>query len=113
MAHKTPVVQRQQLFLPPHTDPLCTVDSPQWVAWLHTATHFRFCSTQCVPLIRGYGVPLAPISLRKEARRRGQFWYAYRRASRRLYKRYVGRSEYLTLDRLNQLAHQLHFCEDP
>jgi LuxR family maltose regulon positive regulatory protein len=110
MAHNTPIVQQELLFLAPLATPVCAIDSPQWFHWLRTAISFRFCSIQRVG---DYGPLLAPISLRKESRRKGHFWYAYRRASRQLYKRYVGRSEQLTLDKLNQVTRLLHFCDDP
>jgi LuxR family maltose regulon positive regulatory protein len=113
MAHNTPFIQQKLLFFPPLAAPVCTIDSPQWFQWLQSATAFRFYSTQRVNHMRGYSPLLAPISLRKESRRRGHFWYAYRRASRQLYKRYVGRSEQLTLDKLNHATWRLNFCDDP
>jgi LuxR family maltose regulon positive regulatory protein len=110
MAQQTPLIQHQQLYLPGQQTPLCPVGSPDWFAWLQTATTFRFASSQRRLIIRGYGPLLHPISLRKEQRRHGTFWYAYRRVHRQLYKRYVGRSDQLTLDRLDQVASLLHDC---
>lgn len=110
MAHTTPLIQQQQLFLPDQQTPLCQVDSPAWFAWLATVSSFRFASTQRRITFRGYGPLLAPISLRKEQRRHGMFWYAYRRADGQLYKRYVGRSDQLTLAKLDEVAAILHDC---
>ena len=108
MAHRTPRIQHTQLFLPQQASPHCLVGSPAWFTWLQTATAFRFFSTQRRIIIRGNGPLLAPISLRKEQRRQASFWYAYRRSSGILLKRYAGRSHDLTLDHLNALADQLH-----
>lgn len=108
MAQRTPRVQDTQLWLPHQRSPHCSVDSSEWFAWLQTATAFRFLSTQRRLIIRGHGPLLAPISLRKEPRRQGAFWYAYRRASGRLFKRYVGCSDDLTLERLNAIANDMH-----
>ena len=113
MAASTPLVQHQHLFLPNDDVPLCLVGSPTWFTWLATARAFRFCTSKTLDFYRGTGPTLLPISLHKESRRRGHFWYAYRRQSGRLYKRYAGRSEQLTLETLNQLANLLYFCDDP
>ena len=108
MAHTTPLIQQQQLYLPDQQTALCAVGSPAWYVWLSTAASFRFASTQRRLIIHGHGPLLAPISLRKERRRQGLFWYAYRRVHGQLYKRYVGRSEQLTLARLDEVASILH-----
>ena len=42
--------------------------------------------------------------LRKEPRRQGWFWYAYLRSHGLLHKRYVGKSERLTIARLEEMA---------
>jgi LuxR family maltose regulon positive regulatory protein len=110
MAHITPQVRQQQLYLPLQQTPFCLLDTPDWFTWLQTASSFRFFSDQRRLFFRGHGPLLAPISLRKEGRRHGFFWYAYRRASGRLYKRYVGRSDQLTLAKLDEVADFLHDC---
>lgn len=110
MTRTTPRIQEQHLYLPDQQTPLCAVGSPAWFVWLSTATSFRFASTQRRIIIHGHGPLLAPISLRKERRRQGMFWYAYRRAHGQLHKRYVGCSGQLTLARLNTVATILHDC---
>ena len=100
MAQGTPKVMDNQLYLPDGTEPVCTVESPTWFDWLREAQTFRYYSQRRHNVIRGHGPTLAPISLRKEKRRRGCLWYAYRRSYRVLHKRYVGKSEALTRDRL-------------
>ena len=109
MAHRTPRIQDAQLWLPHQRSALCPVGSAEWFTWLQTATTFRFLSTQRRIIIHGHGPLLAPISLRKEHRRHAAFWYAYRRASGHLLKRYAGRSDDLTLDCLNAIASDLHY----
>ena len=108
MAQRTPKVLANQLYLPDCTEPLCTVDSPTWFDWLHQARTFRYYSQQRQNVIRGHGPAFAPISLRQEKRRRGGLWYAYRRSYRVLHKRYVGKTEALTGDRLEAVARALN-----
>ena len=108
MARMTPKVTDNQLYLPDTTAPVCQVESPTWFNWLEGARAFRYHSQQRHNVIRGHGPTFAPISLRKEKRRRGGLWYAYRRSYRVLHKRYVGRSEALTRDRLEEIARVLN-----
>jgi hypothetical protein len=75
---------------------------------LETATTFRYHSQERRIIIRGYGPLLSPISLRKEKRRRGFLWYAYKRNHGLLHKRYVGRSAALTRDKLDEVALMLN-----
>jgi hypothetical protein len=50
---------------------------------------------------------VSPISLRKEQRRRGTLWYAYKRNHGVLHKRYVGKSAALTSAKLDEVAVEL------
>ena len=104
MAKMTPKIHDQQLFCYPDPKPVCTVDSLAWFVWLETATTFRYISSQHHDWHRGYGPPFAPVSFRKEQRRRGWLWYAYRRVYGVLHKRYVGKSAGLTAERLEETA---------
>jgi hypothetical protein len=108
MAQRTPKVMDNQLYLANGSEPLCPVESPAWFAWLQNARAFRYYSQQRHNLLRGHGPLLAPISLRQEKRRRGCLWYAYRRSYRILHKRYVGKSEVLTSDKLEEMARLLN-----
>jgi len=108
MAQMTPKVMDNQLYLPNDAEPVCTVDSPTWFDWLHGARTFRYYSQQRHNVIRGHGPAFVPISLRQEKRRRGFLWYAYRRSYRVLHKRYVGKSDALTRDRLEEIARMLN-----
>lgn len=70
-----------------------TVGSPAWYAWLsdeHTSS-FIYCSA--------YG----GFTARRERQRNGWYWYAYRRIGGKLYKRYLGRADDLTNERLQQV----------
>lgn len=104
MAKATPKIRNQQLFCYPDPKPVCAVDSPTWFIWLETATTFRYFSGQRCNVYDGYGPLFAPVSFRKERRRRGWLWYAYRRVYGVLHKRYVGRSEGLTMAKLEETA---------
>jgi len=108
MTQMTPKVMHNQLYLPDCDEPVCTVSSSAWFDWLQEAKSFRYHSQQRHNVSRGHGPTLVPISLRKEKRRRGCLWYAYRRSYRILHKRYVGKSEALTCDRLEEVARMLN-----
>jgi LuxR family transcriptional regulator, maltose regulon positive regulatory protein len=61
-----------------------------------------------MPAAGGHVRPLGPISVRKERRRQGWLWYAYRRANGQLHKVYVGTSQALTIARLDDVAADLN-----
>ncbi|MCL4872292.1 MAG: hypothetical protein KJ063_25305 [Anaerolineae bacterium] len=108
MANKTPKVQLDQLYLHDHQNPVCSLGSSAWFAWLEEATAFRYCSQARISIIRGHGPLVSPISLRKEKRRRGALWYAYKRRHGCLYKRYAGQSAALTKAKLEEVALELN-----
>jgi LuxR family transcriptional regulator, maltose regulon positive regulatory protein len=96
MAPTTPRVEESTL-LPGAGDagPI-VVGTPAWFAWLESATNFAF---------RG---PAGSFTARKESRARGGwYWKAYRSAHGRLQRVYLGKSEQLTLKRLNHAASAL------
>ena len=104
MSKTTPQIRDQQLFCYPDPAPVCTVDSSAWFAWLETATAFRYFSAQRCNMFHGHGPLFAPVSFRKERRRQGWLWYAYRRVYGVLHKRYVGKSDGLTAAKLEETA---------
>lgn len=59
------------------------VGSPLWAAFLATGATFY--------------VEQGGFTVRCEKRRRGAFWYVYKRVAGKLVKRYVGKSENMTL----------------
>jgi predicted ATPase/DNA-binding CsgD family transcriptional regulator len=71
------------------------VDTSDWYAWLCTASTFAFHGEQ------------GTFTARKEragSRRGGEYWKAYRRRHGKLYRAYLGKSEELTLGRLQSVA---------
>src|SRR5215471_775031 len=48
--------------------------------------------------------PLGTFTIRCEHKRHGRYWYAYRKREGRLCKAYIGKTEKLTIERLNEVA---------
>ena len=68
-------------------------DTSEWVAWLATLTSFRFIGQQ---------------GRFSTYRNKGRtYWTAYRRIHGHVYSYTLGRTEYLTIDRLEQMAQTL------
>jgi predicted ATPase/DNA-binding CsgD family transcriptional regulator len=100
MARQLPRIENQLLRLPETAGPAAgaiEVESAAWYAWLADEQNPSFTFTNAV----------GTCTVRRERRRRGQYWYAYRRRAGKLYKRYVGKTDELTLDRLNAAADAL------
>lgn len=71
------------------------VDSAEWFAWLAEADHRSF----------QFESGIAGFTARKERKQRGGlYWVAYRRAQGKVYKTYLGRSDEITLARLQGAA---------
>ena len=70
------------------------LDSPAWFAWLETADRFCFASQHLA----------YRFTARKEKRRGHFYWYAYMKNASKLHNIYLGKSERLTLDYLEQTA---------
>src|SRR5574340_398887 len=71
------------------------LDTTEWYAWLDTASVFTFRSE--------YG----SFTARKErsgSKRGGEYWKAYCRRHRKLYRTYLGKSTVLSLERLQLVA---------
>jgi predicted ATPase/DNA-binding CsgD family transcriptional regulator len=71
------------------------VDTPDWYAWLRSASTFTFHSEQ------------GTFTARKEragSGRGGEYWKAYRRRHGKLSRAYLGKSEELTLEQLKAVA---------
>lgn len=83
-----PFLRRNSLLLPDGR--VIEVDSPAWRAWLAEATHFAYQPPDST----------FRLTLRKEKRRHGWYWYAYLRRDGKLHNAYVGRSEVVTAARL-------------
>ncbi|HEY6285468.1 MAG TPA: NB-ARC domain-containing protein, partial [Ktedonobacteraceae bacterium] len=96
MAHSTPHVRFDTLLYQQngqkHT---LKVGTPEWYTWLNTFPTFAFSGE--------YG----SFTARKEPagnRRGGEYWKAYRTLKGKLHRAYLGKSEVLTLERLNEIA---------
>jgi len=70
------------------------VGSPMWRQWLAAATTTTF----------RFEHPLCNFTARRERKRDGSYWYAYRTRGGALQKAYLGKSTDLTLDRLQEIA---------
>jgi chromosome segregation ATPase len=77
------------------------VGSREWWDWLNSsdAESFRF---DCDFGAKGYRARKEEIKARS-----GSFWYAYKRIEGKLRKRYLGKSEELSLERLESIAYDL------
>src|SRR5437667_3968968 len=95
----TPTVQGQTLvYRQDGQEQALTVDTAAWFAWLETASTFSFVSEEGTFTAR-----------REQAghKRGGWYWKAYRKQHGKLSSTYLGKSEVLTLDRLNAAAQTL------
>ncbi len=70
------------------------VGSDAWDTWLADQQIMSF----------SYRGPLGSFTARRERKRHGWYWYAYRKWGGRLRKAYLGKSEELTPERLNAIA---------
>jgi hypothetical protein len=96
----TPIVHNQLLLLPGDTATTprrIRLGTAAWWAWLETATAFSYR-----PLHSHYA-----LTVRKEKRRHGCYWYAYLKVDSKLHNAYLGRSQALTPERLNQVLQTL------
>ena len=92
-----PQVKDAQLLLRDTTGTLLStipIDSAEWYGWLQDHTHQSF----------SYQTPTGAITLRREQQRRGSYWYAYQSQRGKVHKAYAGKSEHLSLERLQTVA---------
>ena len=80
-------------------DPI-TIGTAAWYNWLEQHRSFSFETNHTT------------FTARKEQRPGGWYWYAYRRSQGKLRTAYLGKSEELTLQRLNTTAEALGQAED-
>jgi LuxR family maltose regulon positive regulatory protein len=100
MPMSAPAIHENTLVLDEKQHTSVVVGTPQWFAWLSTATSFSFTSA------------LGSFSARKDSRPRGKaYWKAYRTRSGQVHRAYLGRSETLTLERLKKVARALACAE--
>src|SRR6266487_4166326 len=92
----TPTIQGETLvYRQDGQEQVLTVDTAAWFAWLETASTFSFGSSEGLFTAR-----------REQAghKRGGWYWKAYRKQQGKLSSRYLGKSETLTLARLQTVA---------
>lgn len=87
-----PIVENDSLLTGTNSIP---VGSPSWFEWLNTAQKFSF------------KYPNGGFVAQCELRRNKPYWYAYKRSDGKLHKAYLGKSEELTLERLQQIGSSL------
>ena len=73
------------------------VGSRAWFVWLENATTFCYHSP----------TTYTRVTLRKEKRRQQFYWYAYLKKDLKLHNMYVGKTETLTVARLQQVSEAL------
>ena len=84
---------RYVLICPEEGELSITPDSPEWFAWLASLSSFRFVGRSGrFSARRGYN------------RRPNRSWYAQRGIHQKNYSKYIGVSEHITIDRLEQIA---------
>lgn len=96
----TPVVHNRLLWLPGDAatpSRRIRLSTAAWWRWLESATTFS------------YRLPysLYALTVRKEKRRHGSYWYAYLQIDSKLHNAYLGRTQTLTPERLDQVLHTL------
>ncbi len=95
----TPTVQGQTLvYWQDGQEQVLTVDTAAWFAWLETASSFSFVSET------------GSLTARRERaghKRGGWYWKAYRKQHGKLSSRYLGKSQTITLARLQAVARAL------
>ncbi len=93
-----PVVRKDRLLTDDSDSAIANairIGSRRWYAWLANITGFRFEGA------------LGQFTARCEKRRGLRYWYAYRRVHGKLYKAYLGKSEELSQERLDQTSAHL------
>ncbi len=98
MAHSIPKARDGALHRPTaegtSLDPI-PIGTAAWFSWVEQHRAFSFETSHLT------------FTARKEQRPGGWYWYAYRRSQGKLHSRYLGKSEELTLERLNATAEAL------
>src|SRR5215469_6564186 len=92
----TPIVRGETLtYRQNEQEQELTVGTPAWFAWLATASTFSFVSEEGLFTARHE---------RSRKPRGGRYWKAYRKQHGKLSSHYLGKSEVLTLERLQAVA---------
>src|ERR1044071_2886055 len=94
MARTTPRVHNETLTWQSGAQVHClTVETASWYTWLEQASTFAFEG------------PTGTFTARKEHMQRGgAYWKAYRKRAGKLHRAYLGKSNEITLERLQEVA---------
>ncbi len=98
--HRLPVVSENHLLLPDEGEGQPTsiaVESEAWYHWLAAEQNQSFAFRHA----------LGTYTIRCERKRQSWYWYVYRKQEGKLRKAYLGKTEELTLARMNQVATML------
>ena len=101
MSTKTPRVSEAAVYGPDLPEGRIRLDSAAWLSWLEQEETRRFSYPLFDPRC---GYIIGFMTVRKEARRGGWYWWVYRRQGRWVRKIYLGRSERVTAARLAEVA---------
>ena len=94
MVRRLPFISDQSLhMLEEPSDPIL-VGSEAWYRWLAAEQHPSFA----------FSNPLGTFTVRRERRRQRWYWYLYHKQEGKLRKAYLGKTEEMTLRRLNAVA---------
>ena len=94
MVRRLPFVADQCLHVSEELSDPILVGSEAWYCWLAAEQHqsFAFCNQ------------LGSFTVRRERRRQHAYWYLYHKQEGKLRKTYLGKSEEMSLERLNSVA---------
>ena len=70
------------------------LSSPQWLDWINKHASFRY-------------EPISEVTGFTARAEKSGYWYGYRKVSGKLHKRYIGKAEELTVERLEEIAQLL------
>ena len=79
------------------------LDSCKGSAWLESVSSFRYVPTGASK----------PYTVRKEAKKGGDYWYGYRKVTGKLHKKYIGKSSELSTAKLEEIAEALNTPQQP
>ncbi len=94
MVRRLPFVADQSLHLPEELSDPIVVGSKAWYCWLADEQHHSFA----------YRNQLGTFTVRRERRRQQGYWYLYHKHEGKLHKAYLGKTEEMTLERLNAVT---------
>jgi LuxR family maltose regulon positive regulatory protein len=79
------------------------LDSPKGSTWVESVTSFRYVPAGASK----------PYTVRKEAKKGGDYWYGYRKVAGKLHKKYIGKSSELNTATLEEIAEALNTPQEP